>query len=285
MPTLSISEATQVAELYDSDSKSPPIRGAAADLIKYRALVGLLVRRNLTVQYKRSVLGVAWTVLYPLLTTLVMWAVFSHLFRFQIPGRVPYLVYLLSGILVVTFFQQGLTMTAASMVGSAPMLTKVYVPPIVFAVSAACTGAVNFLFGLVPLVIFQLALGIGIAWTIVAVPIPLLFLLAMVAGIGLFLATLAIKFDDVLTFVNVMLVLVSYVTPTFFPVSIVSAPFRKLFYVNPLYSYIEIFRYLEYGGARPLWLAFLIVALTGIVGLGVGVTVFVRRWPTLVALL
>lgn len=286
MPIVSTREAPPVAgEFYDSECKSPPIRGTAVDLFKYRALVALLVRRNLTVQYKRSVLGVAWTVLYPLLTTLVMWAVFSHLFRFKIPGQVPYLVYLLSGILAVTFFQQGLTMTAASMVGSASMLTKVYVPPIVFAVSAACTGAVNFLFGLVPLIIFQLALGVGVSWTIIAMPIPLLMMLAMVAGLGLFLATLAIKFDDVLNFVNVMLVLVGYVTPTFFPVSIVSAPYRKYFYLNPLYSYIQIFRYLEYGGTRPIWLAFVIVALTGVVGLGVGVTVFVKRWPTLVALL
>lgn len=270
---------------YDSAARLAPVRGAFVDLYRFRALVRLLVARDLTVRYKRSLLGVTWTVLNPLLTTLVMWVVFQHLFRFQIPGNIPYIVYLLSGILAVTYFQQGVAMTAASMASSAGILTKVYVPPVVFAFSAACAGAVNFLFGIVPLLVIQAALGVGIPWTIVLIPVPLVFLLATIAGIGLFLATLAVQFNDILDLTNVLLMLVAYLTPTFYPITTIPLSYRRLFLINPMYSYVDVFRHFEYGGTMPPWTTCAIVAATGVVGLVGGVATFVKRWPTLAALL
>lgn len=271
--------------VYDSAVRQKPLRGAIADLYRRRALVKLLIARDLTVRYKRSLLGVTWTVLNPLLTTLVMWVVFSHLFHAKTPGHVPYIVYLLAGLLVVTYFQQGVTQTASSITASANLLTKVYVPPVVFAFSAACGGGIGFCFGLVPLFIFQLTLGVGISWTIIAVPLALLCLLAMIAGVGLIIAAYSIRFDDVLYFVNVSLVLVGYLTPTFYPITIIPLRYRKLFYLNPLYSYVNVFRYLEYGGPHPVWANYLIMAASGSVGFAIGLAVFVRRWPRLVVLL
>jgi len=271
--------------VYDSDVRPSPLRDAFKDLYRYRALVRLLVGRDLTVRYKRSLFGVTWTVLNPLLQTLVMWLVFYHLFHFSMPGRVPYLVYLLSGVLVVNYFSQGVAATAASMAASASTLTKVYVPPVVFAFSAACGGAVNFLFGMVPLIAFMLALGPGLRWSLLLVPVPLLFLLAMIAGIGLFLATLVIRFDDILNLVNVLLMLVGYLTPTFWVVTIIPRRYEHLIYLNPLYAYMNVCRYLDYGGVAPSWICVPIVVLTGTLGLIVGLAVFVRRWPTLAVLL
>ena len=273
------------SSVYDSAQRLAPVRGALRDLFEYRALVRLLVARDLTVRYKRSLLGVTWTVLNPLLTSLVMWIVFQHLFHASLPGHIPYLVYLLSGVLAVSYFQQSVYSTSASLVASASMLTKVYVPPIVFAVSAACSGALNFIFGLVPLLAFQVGLGVGIAWTVILVPLPLILLLCMIAGFGLFLATFAIRFDDVLNLVNVGLVLVGYLTPTFFPITIIPVEYRKYFYANPLYSYVNLFRYLEYGAQRPSAISFAVIAASGIGALGVGLFVFVRRWPNVAALL
>ena len=265
--------------LYDSAVKLAPVRAAIGDLYRYRALVRLLVGRDITVRYKRSVLGVVWTVLNPLITSLIMWLVFSRLFHSSIPGDVPYIVYALVGNIAVIYFQQGISMTAASLTSSAGMLTKVYVPPVVFAFSAAFSGAMNFLFALVPLFAFQLALGPGITWTAILLPIPLLSMLFMIAGIGLFLATFTIRFDDILNFVNVLLTLFSYVTPIFYPITIVPVRDRRFFYLNPVYSYVNVFRHLAYGGPPPSSFALVIIAVTGIVGMGVGLAVFVRRWP------
>ncbi len=273
------------AFIYDSSVRLAPVRGAIADLHRYRALIHLLVARDLTVRYKRSLLGVTWTVLNPLLTSLVMWLVFNHLFHSSIPGNVPFLVYLLAGNLMATYFQQGISMTAASLTASAGMLTKVYVPPVVFALSAACGGAINLLFGLVPLFAFQVSLGPGIAWTATLIPILLVFMLAMIAGIGLFLSTFAIQFDDILQLVTVLLMLFSYLAPIFYPITIIPIRYRRYFYLNPLYSYVEVFRYLSYGGPTPSWLAFAVVGATGVVGITVGIAVFVRRWPKVAVLL
>lgn len=272
-------------DLYDSAVPPRPLVGAVAELYRYRALVRVLVQRDLTVRYKRSFLGVTWTVLNPLLTAGVMWLVFSHLFRSRIPGNVPFLVYVLAGLLAVTYFQQGVANTAASLASSASMLTKVYVPPVVFAFSAACSGAVNFLYGLVPLLLFQLALGVGVAWTVVAVPLPLLFLLLTIAGTGFLLATFVIRFDDVLNLVGVLLMLIGFLTPTFYPVTIIPGAFRHLFFLNPLYSYVGVFRYLEYGGPPPSWICIPIIVGSGLAFFALGLVVFVRRWPSVAAYL
>lgn len=267
---------------YDSDARLAPLRQAFSDLVRYRGLVWLLVARNLTVRYKRSLLGVSWTVINPLLTSLVYWIIFHFLFKGAIHN---YIVYLLAGVLLVLYFQQGVQMTGASMVSSAGILTKVYVPPVVFALAAAAAGAMNVIFGVVPLLAIQLALGVGIPWTVVLVPVPLLFLLGFVAGTGLLVAVLAMQFNDVFDLTNVLLFLLSYLTPTFYPISVVPNAYRHFFWFNPLYSYVNVFRDLDYGGSiggAPSWV---VVILSGVIGLLIGLTVFVRRWPSLAALL
>src|SRR3972149_3488052 len=101
----------------------------------------------------------------------IRWVVFSQFFRFQIPD-VHFAVYLLSGMLVVTLFAQGVNATGAAMVNNAGVLSKVYVPAEVFAFSSGFAAAANFLFSLVPLLIIQLISGAGVPWTVTLVPIP-----------------------------------------------------------------------------------------------------------------
>ena len=271
--------------IYDSAERHSPFRQALLDLYLYRGLVRLVVQRDLTVRYKRSLLGVSWTVLNPVLTSLVMWAVFNAIFHPKIPGNVPYIVYLLSGVLAVTYFQQGVTMTGASMASSAGVLTKVYVPPVVFAYSAATAGAVNFILGLVPLLLLQLGTGTGVPWTFILVPLPLLFLLILITGLGLIVATLAIQYNDVLDLTNVLLMLLAYLTPTFYPITIIPESYRRLLLLNPLVSFVDAFRHLEYGGTWPPWTSCMIIVVTSVVALAVGLEFFVIRWPRLAALL
>jgi len=281
---VNLETATKREVLYDSAVRLAPVRGALRDLYSYRALIRLLVARDLTVRYKRSLLGVSWTILNPLLTTLVMWVVFKDLFHASVPG-VPYIVYILVGMLVITYFQQGVFMTSASIVSYAGMLTKVYVPPVVFACSTACSGAINFVLGLFPLVVFELVLGPGIPWTFPFMAGPLVCLLAMIAGLGLIFATFAIRFDDVLNLINVLLLLTMYVTPIFYPITIVPVHLRKYFLINPMFSYVTVFRYLAYSGTAPTWKSIVIVILSGAICFFSGLAVFVRRWPSMAALL
>ncbi len=270
--------------IYDSDQARRPIVTELTNVWAYRGLLKLLVTRDLTVRYKRSSLGVLWTLLNPLLTMTVLWIVFSQFFRFEVPG-VPYVAYLLSGILLVTFFAQGVLATGASIVNSSSVLSKVYVPAEVFALAASVAALVNFAISLIPLLIIQGITGVGIPWTVVLVPIPAFFLLLLVAGLGLLVASAAVYFYDILDLTAVLTQLLGYLTPTFYPLSIIPERFLPLIYANPLYSYLTVFRGFIYEGAfAPGW-NFVMMIGSSVIVLLLGVWVFTRSWKNLVVVL
>ena len=269
---------------YDSDKARRPLVSEFENIWNNRSLIRLLVGRDLTVRYKRSVLGVWWTFLNPLLTTGVMWVVFGQFFRFQIPD-LPYIVYLLSGILLMTYFAQATLAAGSAIVNSAGILTKVYVPAEVFSFSAAAAAAVNFLISLGILLVVQLVTGVGIPWTVVLVPIPIVAMLALTAGLGLLIASAAVRFFDVIDFAGVLIQIVSYLTPTFYPVSIVPEAYLPLIYSNPLYSYLVVFRAYVYGGVMPPAWNMAYMVGSAVVALALGVWVFSRSWKSLVVVL
>jgi ABC-type polysaccharide/polyol phosphate export permease len=271
---------TSSTTIYDSDLARRPLVTELKNLWGYRGLLRLLVGRDLTIRYKRSALGVWWTLLNPLLTTGVMWLIFSQVFRFEIPDT-PFVVYLLSGILLVTFFGQAVIASGSSIVNSSNILSKVYVPPEIFSVSTATAAAVNFLLSLVPLLVIQVITGLGIPWTIILVPIPTLALLALSAGLGMLVASMAVYYFDVIDFTAVLIQLVSYLTPTFYPLAIVPEGFQWVIKANPLYSYLVVFRGFVYEGRFAETWNFAYMSLTAIVALVLGVWVFSRSWKNL----
>jgi len=273
------------SQTYDSSQPRRPIATELSNLWSYRGLLKLLVTRDLTVRYKRSTLGVWWTLLNPLLTMAVLWIVFSQIFRFEIPGGVPYIVYLLSGILLITFFSQGVIATGSSIVNSSAILSKVFVPAEVFSVSAALSALVNFLISLLPLLVIQVLTGVGIPWTVLLVPIPSFFMLLFVAGLGLLVASAAVYFYDVLDLTAVLTQLIAYLTPSFYPISIVPEQLLPFIYANPLYSYLVVFRGFMYEGVfAPGW-NFVMMVGSAVLTLLLGVWVFTRSWKNLVVMM
>ncbi len=270
---------------YDSDSARKPVASEVMNLWAHRGLIRLIVTRDLTVRYKRSTLGIGWTLLNPLLTTGVMWLIFGNFFRFEMDSATPYVVYLLSGILLITYFAQAVMASGSAIVNSAGILTKVYVPPEVFPVSAAIAAAVNFMISVVILLVIQLAMGVGIPWTVVFVPIPVLAMLGLSAGLGLLIAAAAVHFFDVLDLTGVAIQLISYLTPTFYPLSFIPAHFQWIINFNPLYSYLTVFRELVYGNAGAEWWMWVYMFGSATVVLVVGVYLFSRSWRHLVVLL
>ncbi|CAN5517994.1 ABC transporter permease [soil metagenome] len=271
--------------VYDSDQRPAAILAPFEHMMEHRALIRLLVVRDITVRYKRSALGVWWTLLNPLLTTAVLWVVFSQVFRFATEDPVPFVVYLLSGVIVVTFFSQGVNAVGGSIVNSSGILTKVYVPPEVFAVAAAAAAMTNFFLSMVPLLLIQVVVGVGIPWTVLLTPIPALALLALVTGVGLVVASIAVYFYDVMDLANVGVQLVAYLTPSFYPIEIVPEGLQTFIFANPLYSYLLTFRSLVYLGELPPWWALLYMSVTAVGALAVGVWTFQRSWKNLVVLL
>jgi ABC-2 type transport system permease protein len=253
--------------------------GEFRNLWEYRALFRLLVVRDVLLKYKRSVLGVWWTLLNPLLTMTVLWLVFSRLFRFAIGTTgVPYVIYLLAGVVMMTFFTQAVLAVTGSMVNNADVLARVHVPAEVFSLAAATAAAVNFVLSLFPLLIFQLALGVGIPWTVLLLPVPVLALLGLAAGLGLMVASLAVRFADTLSLTEIVLQLFTYMTPVFYPISIVPGDFRLVIDLNPLTHYLHMFRALVYEGhVVPFWEAGVVTG-TSLAALALGAWVFARSW-------
>ncbi len=274
--------------IYDSATPAHPLIQPFKNIWEKRDLIKLLVARDLTLRYKRSVLGIWWTVLNPLLTTLVFWFVFSNIFERRGEGEAPFVVYLLSGTLLIsTFFSQGVLAGGSALLGSRNILSRVKVPGEVFAVTASLAAAVNILIGVVILALLQLATGWGIPWTVILIPIPLFAMLLLVTGLGMLIASAAIHFYDVLDFVRVLLSLVVWLVPTFYPLDILDGnpTMQTLIKANPLYSYLTVFRGFMYDGVfAPGW-NFAVMFASAILVLVAGVWVFSKSWRQAVVMM
>jgi ABC-2 type transport system permease protein len=253
--------------------------------MKYAQLIRLLVNRELTLRYKRSLIGIGWTLLNPMLTSFVLWVVFSFVFASRLPGNQQYAPYLMAGILLITFFNQGVSLSAESIASNGSVLTKIYVPPQIFPISTALAGLVNFFIGIIPLSIICIISGQSIAWTMPLVIIVGICLALLTSGIGLTLSILYIRFDDTRNIVGVFLMTLMYFTPVFYPISILSEKLQTIISFNPLTSYLDVFRWAFSDNASASLFDWGYMISTSLVSILIGTLVFRRYWPRTVAML
>lgn len=243
------------------------------ELFRYRDLVRVLIVRDLTVRYRRSAIGFLWTILSPLLTMLVMEVVFSKLFRFALND---YPVYVFAGILFWNFFSQSVVSSMNSLKGNAALLQKLPVPKAVFPIATMLSGLVNLLFALVPLALILLWTGHRMNATLAFLPVGIAAAAAFTLGVGLLLSPLAVFFSDVVEMVTVLLTLIMYLTPVFYPMSILPARFKLIVEWNPLQIILQVFRQPIYDCTIPdLRYIFWAVVAAGC-ALVLGITVFQR---------
>lgn len=240
----------------------------------------MLVTRDLTIRYKRSILGVWWTLLNPMVSVLVFWVVFSNIFR-QSEGGVPFIVYMTPGVLLAAFFSQGVVASGSAIVGGRSILAQLYVPPEVFALASGVAAAVNFLISLIPIILIQIISGVGIPWTFALAPISAFAMLMFVTGAGLIVASLAVLFYDVFDLVGVLTMVVTFLSATFYPLSIVPERLRFFIELNPIYHHLTVFRSITYGGDVAL-VNLLVTAISAMLMLSVGVYTFARSWKNVV---
>ena len=253
--------------------------------MKYAQLIRLLVNRELTLRYKRSVIGIGWTLLNPMLSSFVLWIVFSYIFASRLPNGQQFAPYLMAGILLNTFFNQGLMQAAESIAGNGGVLTKIYVPPQIFAISSALAGFVNFLIGLIPLAIVVFISGQTLAWTLPLVLIVGICLAFLTAGLGLTLSILFIRYDDTRNIVAVLLMMLFYLTPVFYPVSALNPTLQKIVTLNPITSYLDIFRWAFSNNSIATLNDWIFMIVTSLFSLWLGTYVFKKYWPRTVAML
>lgn len=236
---------------------------------KYKFLLYQLVSRDIKTKYRKSVLGVFWSFLEPLLTMIVLTVIFSTLFRGF--GVENYPVYLLTGRLIFNFFSGGSKAAMLSIRGNAGILKTVYVPKYIYSLSAVLSNFVTFLLSLVVLFLVMAVTNVPFTIYIIFTSLPILALLFFTIGVGLILATVNVFFRDLEHLYGVFLTLLMYATPIFYPPQIVPANFRFIQDYNPLFAVIEccrsVFLYGELYDPHQLIFALISAAITMIVGL------------------
>jgi ABC-2 type transport system permease protein len=208
-----------------------------------------MVRRDLTVRYKRSVVGFFWTMLNPLLLMIILTIVFSTLFRFE--GIRHYETYFLSEYLVFGFFSQSSVTTMMNVATHGNLMKRVRVPKSIFAVATTLSGLTNLALSCVPLLAIMLLVGAPIRPAMLFLPISFVIIAMFTLGISMGLSALSVYFDDVSQMYQVATIGLMYMTPIIYPMSIVPDRYMWLIKANPLTTLFLLARYPIYHGTLP----------------------------------
>ncbi len=210
------------------------------NFLRYKYLLFELVKKNIKLKYRRSYLGILWTLVEPLLTMIVLTLVFGTLFG---KDDRTYPVYILCGRLLYSFFSSASKAGLKAVSGNAAMIKKVYVPKYIYVVAAIISNFVTFVISLVVLVGVAAVLRVEPTWHIVEGLIPLVILFVMTLGIGLILATLNVFFRDIEYIWSVLTMLIMYASAIFYTTErVINTGNGWVFNVNPIYMCIANFR-------------------------------------------
>lgn len=215
---------------------------------KYSFLLVNLVKKDITLKYRRSVLGILWSVLNPLLMMIVITAVFQKLFRFDIQN---FPLYYLTGLLVFNFVSEATSGAMTSIIASASLIKKVYTPKFIFPIEKCLFALVNMVFSMIAVLIIFFALRINPPWTMILFPIPMIYAFIFSVGIGMILSTLNVFFRDISHLYSVWITAWMYLTPIIYPVEILPSKIRTIVELNPMYYYVDYLRQVVLYGTVP----------------------------------
>lgn len=238
---------------------------------KYRFLLVELVIKDIKIKYRRSFLGLAWTVLNPLLMMLVITAVFSRIFKFNIEY---FPAYYIVGALIFNFNNEATVLAMNSVRGAAGLIKKVYIPKYIFPMEKVLFAFMNSLFSLIAVAIVLCILQVPVTLTALLFPIPLIYTLGFTVGLGLILSALNVFFRDIEHLYGVFVTAWMYLTPIIYPVEILPETFQKLMLLNPMYHYVSFFRNVIMYNTVPGIKENLICIFISILFLSIGILVF-----------
>jgi len=260
-----------------------PARGLgslrATELWEYRELLQFLIWRDIKIRYKQTVLGAAWAILQPLLAAAVFTLFFGRIARIASDG-VPYAAFSFAGMVLWTFFAQGLSLASNSLVGSSHLITKVYFPRLMVPVAAVTAGLLDLAIALAVLLVIILASGLGVSLRLLAVPIPATLVLMTAVGAGLWLSALNVKYRDVRFVVPFLIQMWLFVSPVIYPASTVMPRLEAaglpgwLFGLNPMAGAVEAFRWAALGVDTHPWPLVAVSAAVALALLATGAAYF-----------
>jgi lipopolysaccharide transport system permease protein len=216
------------------------------DLWAYRELLYLLTWRELKARYKQTVMGVAWVIMQPLMTTIIFTIFFSKLARIESDG-IPYPIFAYAGLLPWSFFASSVTNSSSSLVANAPLITKVYFPRLILPGATIGARLVDFAVAFVLLIGMMIYYKVALTLNILML-FPLIALVTLLAlGIGMWTAALNVRYRDVGVALPVALQLWMFASPILYPLSLVPEKYRSLYLLNPMVGITEGFRSALFG--------------------------------------
>lgn len=240
---------------------------------KYRFLIRQLVARDFKTKYKRSVLGVFWSFLNPLLMMCVQYFVFSTIFRNDIPN---YAVYLLIGIVTFNYFNEACGMALGSIVGNAGLISKVYMPKYIYPLTRVMSSVINLGISLIPLLLVSLMTGVQFHKSAMLSFYFLICVIIFSFGLGLLLASAMVFFRDIQFLWGVLSMIWMYATPIFYPETILPDQFKIILKINPLYYFLKNIRICILEGISPEPVVYIQCLVIALAALAIGVLVFLK---------
>ena len=249
------------------------------DLWRYRELFYFLAWRDILVRYKQTVIGVAWAVIRPLLTMLVLTIIFGKLAKMPSDG-VPYPILVFCGMLPWQFFATAFSESGNSLVANAGMISKVYFPRLVIPVSSVITSFMDFLISAVLMVLMMVYYGCVPGTSIMLLPVFVILALATAFGAGLWVSALMVRYRDFRYIVPFVVQFGLYVSPVGFSSKVVPEQWRLLYSLNPMVGVIDGFRWAILGEQNLYWPSFLIAVVGVIIIIVSGIWYFRRTERT-----
>ena len=244
---------------------------AAIAVQKYRFLIRQLVARDFRTKYKRSILGMFWSFLNPLLMMLVQYFVFSTIFKSDVPN---FAAYLIIGTVMFNFFNEACGMALGSIVGNASLITKVYMPKYIYPLTRVMSSMVNLVISLIPLLIVCVITGVEFHRSALLAFFFLICLTVFSLGLGLLLSAAMVFFRDTQFLWGVLSMMWMYATPIFYPETILPEEFKFILQVNPLYHFLKNTRLCILSGISPEPVVYVQCLLLALGALLIGALVF-----------
>jgi len=240
---------------------------------KYSFLLVNLIKRDISVKYRRSILGILWSVLNPLFMMVIITTVFSKLFA---RGVENFHIYYLTGITIYNFINDATTSSLTSIVSNAGLLKKVYIPKYIFPIEKVIFSLVNVMFSMIAVFIVMAFTGIKISLVTFLFPIPLFYTFVFSIGISLALSALTVFFRDILHIYGLIMMAWMYATPLIYPIELVnSSPTLSIIIkYNPMYYLVTYFRDLLMYNKMPTMELNIICVTISLISLIIGIIIF-----------
>jgi len=271
-----------IVNIFDSrvhDSFPRYVAKIFSEMWTYRFALKNFVVNNLRTRYRRSVLGFLWSLLNPLFFMLILAVVFSTIFK---QSMRDYSIYIFSGMIPWLYINASITMGCQTLINAEGFLKKVYIPKLLFPVVSVTTETVNFGLSIVSLYILGLFVGFPVKITILYLPLVVLITFLFNLGWVLILSVTTIFFRDTTHLITIIFQALFYLAPIIYPLESIPEQFRTLFFFNPFYYFIILFRKVIYGSPALTWLDWLAPIGLTILILIIGLYILKRHDRTIV---